>query len=78
VELSEVLYRVATHDGLPQDVWDFPAQVYADKRNWKEYDPSKVEIAPGRIVYIKMRPDKVKEETALLPIYPTRLKDLNI
>jgi hypothetical protein len=78
VEFEEALDLIATHDSLPPQVWDFPLQVYADKRNWKEYDPTKVEIAPGRIVYIKMRPDKVKEETALLPIYPTRLKDLKI
>ena len=78
VEFGEALHRIATHDDLSQEVWDFPCQVYADKRNWKEYDPSKLEIAPGRIVHIKMRPDKVREETALLPIYPTRLKDLKI
>jgi hypothetical protein len=77
VEFEEALTLIAAYDSLPLQVWDFPKVVYADKRNWREYDPSVIEIAPGRSVKIGMKVGKV-EAPPLLPIYPNRLKDLKI
>lgn len=58
-------------------MWDFPKQVYADRRNWFEYSPKTEETAPGRYVAINTARYQ-GPPTTLLPIYPHNLNNLNI
>lgn len=82
LEFEEVLERLAEHDRVGLSVWDFPKAVYADKRNWREYQPQLIEIAPGRKVrinnHLQHRSSSNSTTPPLLPIYPTRLRDLKI
>ncbi len=75
IELAEALKRIADYDNFSLRVWEFPLRVYADPRNWKQYDPQIIEIEPGRTVRVggKSRPG---DTPTLLPIYPTRLTEL--
>lgn len=57
-------------------MWDFPKQVYADRRNWFEYSPKTEETAPGR--YVAINTTRYQgPPTTLLPIYPHNLNNLN-
>jgi len=78
VTFEEALQLIASHDGLPLEIWDFPVQVYADKRNWRMYNPGEIEIAPGRTIKVQVKGGKGGNAPILLPLYPTRLKDFKI
>jgi hypothetical protein len=75
---EEALQLIAEYDGLPPKIWDFPKKVYEDKRNWRMYNPSEIEIVPGRVIKVQVKGGKGGNAPTLLPLYPTRLKDLKI
>jgi hypothetical protein len=58
-------------------MWDFAKKVYADRRNWFEYNPKTQEAGPGRYVAINT-PHYQGPPTTLLPIYPHNLDNLHI
>jgi hypothetical protein len=78
VTFEEALKLIAEHDGLTPEIWDFPKEIYEDKRNWRMYNPGEIEIAPGRTIKVQVKGGKGGNAPILLPLYPTRLKDLKI
>jgi hypothetical protein len=77
INLETALQKLVEYDELPFAVWDFPIAVYQDDRNWKEYDPTQLEMEPGRAARLNSKRYQGKT-TPLLPIYPTTLNDLKL
>jgi hypothetical protein len=74
LSFDAVLQKIAQHDNN-LTLWDFPYAVYDNERNWREYKPNEIELAPGRIATLN-RMKKGDNTPTLLPIFPFILNDL--
>jgi hypothetical protein len=74
LELAEVMRRTAHADGLPLWVWNFPARVYQDSRNWQTEQPPRLKLEAGRTAKLGGRVKALSDIS--LPRYPHRLEDL--
>jgi hypothetical protein len=77
LSFDEVLVRLAEYNGQPE-MWDFPRRVYANPRNWRQFDQAALVLEPGtgRVAALNMQRAAAKAPLPY-PLYPHSLNDLN-